>query len=200
MQKGADKDACKSLPKRLIGMLRANPKLEIALYAGIAVLVLLVYVAGSAGKRREAQAGGDVTVISEGAGEQEVEARLAEVLGTIRGAGKVEVMITYETGPELIPAMSVDSDSNEAETLDGEKTSTTRKITERSEPATLTGSGGNSTIILVEKKPVARGVIVVAEGAADVAVRLDLQRAVKAVLNIPLSNIEIFEMSADAAN
>ena len=200
MQKGADKDACASLPKRLLRLIRANQKLEIALYAGVAALVLLVYAVSAIGGRARTGENKDVTVVSDTGGEAEVEARLAEVLGAIRGAGRVEVMITYETGSELIPAMSVNSDSNEVETLDGEKSSTTRKMTESSEPATLAGSDGNSTIILVEKKPVARGVIVVAEGAADIGVRLDLQRAVKAVLNIPLTSIEIFEMSADAAN
>ena len=200
MQKGADKDACASLPKRLLRLIRANQKLEIALYAGVAALVLLVYAVSAIGGRARTGENKDVTVVSDTGGEAEVEARLAEVRGAIRGAGRVEVMITYETGSELIPAMSVNSDSNEVETLDGEKSSTTRKMTESSEPATLAGSDGNSTIILVEKKPVARGVIVVAEGAADIGVRLDLQRAVKAVLNIPLTSIEIFEMSADAAN
>ena len=50
-------------------------------------------------------------------------------------------------------------------------------------------------VILVEREPEIRGVIVVAEGAADPAVRLSLQRAVQAVTGVPLSCIEVFEMN-----
>ena len=61
--------------------------------------------------------------------------------------------------------------------------------------ATVSTEGGQSPIILVEREPEIRGVIVVAEGAADPAVRLSLQRAVQAVTGVPLSCIEVFEMN-----
>ncbi len=63
------------------------------------------------------------------------------------------------------------------------------------QPATVATDGGQSPIILVEREPEIRGVIVVAEGAADPAVRLSLQRAVQAVTGVPLSCIEVFEMN-----
>ena len=53
--------------------------------------------------------------------------------------------------------------------------------------------------LLYEKEPEIRGVIVVAEGAADVSVRLDLQRAVCAVLNVPISAVEVFERIGTSA-
>jgi hypothetical protein len=43
-------------------------------------------------------------------------------------------------------------------------------------------------------------VIVVAEGAAQLSVRRDLQNAVRAATGVPLSHIEVFEMTVDAYN
>ena len=54
---------------------------------------------------------------------------------------------------------------------------------------------GQSPIVLMEREPVVRGVIVVAEGAADLGVRMNLQRAVRAVTGASLDAIEVFEMS-----
>ena len=105
-------------------------------------------------------------------------------------------MITYDSGPEIVPAMSTNVNSTGSETSEGSRSSSSQQSTESTEPATVSGSGGNEPIVLKEIEPVVRGVIVVAEGAADIEVRLDLQRAVRAVLDIPLSRIEVFERSA----
>ncbi|MDO4572184.1 MAG: stage III sporulation protein AG, partial [Clostridia bacterium] len=120
---------------------------------------------------------------------------LAGVLSCIRGAGRVEVMVTYETGTELVTAMTTSTNYNASESSEGERSSTSSQTTESTQPATVSGEGGDEPIVLMEKQPVVRGVIVVAEGAADIRVRLDLQRAVQAVLDIPLSKIEVFELS-----
>lgn len=199
MQKESDKSESVSLLNRFRRALRTNKKLELALYGGIVACALLLYFAGSAWEKNKSsgnvvQVGANQSVYSE----TDVEERLKKVLSCIRGAGKVEVMITYDTGTELVTAMSQNINSNSSETTDGDKTSATTQRTETSEPATVSAQGGNSPIVLLEKQPVVRGVIVVAEGAADIRVMLDLQRAVRAVLDIPISNIEVFEYTAKA--
>ena len=95
--------------------------------------------------------------------------------------------------------MTKNVNSNQSESSDEGRTSTQTETTESSEPATVSAGGSDEPIVLMEKQPVVRGVIVVAEGAADIRVKLDLQRAVKAVLDIPLSQIEVFELSAESA-
>lgn len=174
--------------------LKKNKALEISFYVGVALLVIALYFssltpegAGSENKTSTPE------VYGYSIAEQEVEQRLANVLSNMKGAGNVQVMITYDTGPEIITAMSVDVDSNTTETSGEGKESSTQHQTESRKPATVTGSGGTSPIVLMEKQPSVRGVIVVAEGAADISVRLNLQRAVQTVLNVPISSIEIFE-------
>ncbi len=186
-----------SLWKRCVEAMRANKKLELAVYGGIIAIVALLYIAGlSSGKGEKRTETSTAQPAVSAQSQADLETRLKNVLSSIRGAGEVEVLITYESSSELVTAMSTNVNSNRSETSDGEKMSTNTQTTEVSEPATVSSSGGNEPIILVEKEPVVRGVIVVAEGAADIRVKLDLQRAVTAVLDIPISKIEVFELSA----
>lgn len=189
--------------RRLLRRMRENRRVELMVYGGIAVLVVALYLLGAradAGGTRDAEAGGDVQIAA-ATSEAELEARLREVLSCIRGAGKVEVMITYDTSREIVPAMTTNVNSTGSESSSGDgSSSSSQQSTESTEPATVAGSGGNEPIVLKEIEPQVRGVIVVAEGAADVNVRMDLQRAVRAVLDIPLSRIEVFERSAQPTN
>ena len=178
-----------ALWRRLLMRMRADRRVELAVYGGVALLVVALYLLGGAGKGEPAAAQGELAAA-------ELEERLEQVLSCIRGAGRVDVMITYDSGPEIVPAMSTNVNSTGSETSEGSRSSSSQQSTESTEPATVSGSGGNEPIVLKEIEPVVRGVIVVAEGAADIEVRLDLQRAVRAVLDIPLSRIEVFERSA----
>lgn len=78
------------------------------------------------------------------------EKRIAEVLSTIAGAGRVEVALFYET--EAAAAF-----------------------------------GGSAKI-----RPT--GAVVVAEGAADMEVRLSLIRAVRTLLGLPENAVDVFVM------
>nr|MDD6335028.1 hypothetical protein [bacterium] len=89
------------------------------------------------------------------------EQRLARTLSAIKGAGKVEVMITYDS-------------------------------------VLVSSSGGISSGDGASATPVPggiRGVIVIAEGAGDLAVLAKLQRAVETVLQVRPDQVDIFVMS-----
>lgn len=184
----------KGVAGKITAALKKNKKLEITVYCAIIVLILVIYASTFFAENKNA------STLSENTGEAEIyeklENRLEAVLTNIKGAGKVQVMITYETGPELIPAMNVDTNINRTETSGDGKESSTENRTETSKPATVNESGGTAPIVLMEKQPVVRGVIVVAEGAANISVRLDLERAVQTVLDVPIQNIEIFELES----
>ena len=183
---------------RITEAVRNNRKLELCLYGGIVLAVILLYSASLASTRGKDEAADARQEASADVAEADMERKLAAVLSSIRGAGRVEVMITYETGTELVPAMSTKVDSNSSESSDGERSSLTVQTNEVSEPATVGSGGGNEPIVLMEKQPVVRGVIVVAEGAADIRVKLDVQRAEQAVLDMPLPGIEVIERSTTA--
>ena len=129
------------------------------------------------------------------ASSEPLEQRLEDILSTMRGAGKVRVLITYATAGERVAATVSTLDESVSETSGGTTATRSEQSREMKQPATVATEGGQSPIILVEREPEIRGVIVVAEGAADPTVRLSLQRAVQAVTGVPLSCIEVFEMN-----
>lgn len=179
--------------KRLTELMKADKRIELLVYALLAVLGILLYTAScdKAGKGGATMAGGGDGA-EQAPASTAVEERLAETLSAIRGAGKVRVMITYDTGAQLVPAMSTDVQSSASEsTADGGGTTRNENRTESSRPATVR----DEALVLTEKAPEVRGVIVIAEGAADIAVRLKLQSAVQTVLGVDINRIEVFEMS-----
>ena len=194
MQKEQDRNMSSSVLGRAVAFLKRNPKTELLIYGVIVFTVLGVYFAGLLSQKDAETAEKTVTVSSNLDREIAVENRLKSVLSCIRGAGRVEVMITYASSGEIVTAMSTSRNSNTATSQDGSRASEELQEILTEEPATVEDGSGVSPIVLMEKQPVIRGVIVVAEGAADIAVRLDLERAVHAVLDVPVNNVEVFEL------
>lgn len=125
--------------------------------------------------------------------EEKVEQRLQKILEKIQGAGDVEVMITFEIGTEVIPAVNTVSSEDNTEEKDssgGTRTITSRSVTEN--VVIADDSSGNKPIVLKEIKPQVKGVIVVAEGADDVQVKARLYEAVKTVLQIPGYKVQVY--------
>lgn len=127
-----------------------------------------------------------------------LERRLSAILSQMRGAGRVEVLITYETTGELVPAMSSRTTEDVHDSISGKESATQRSVSEVTEPATVKTGEGQTPIVLMRKEPKVLGVVIVAEGAADQTVRLRLQRAAQAATGVPLSQIEVFEMKTHA--
>ena len=119
-------------------------------------------------------------------GQPQLERELESMLHLMEGVGGVRVFLTYESGPERVLA-----------------THETREQRILASDGTRPGSGGQesrlqrqvvivrdnegrreSPVVLVERHPRVRGVMVVAEGARDPSVRLAIQRAVAAALGI----------------
>jgi stage III sporulation protein AG len=111
---------------------------------------------------------------------QREKQELEEVLAAIKGAGKVKVFITYETTTEKIPAYN-----SETTTANGGQNEA-----QSQRPAT----DGGGTIVLTERRPKIQGVVVVAQGAHDMSVRLMLSQAVQTSLGVSPGNVEVFEM------
>jgi len=122
--------------------------IEVIIAVVVIGIVLLIYASTlPSDKSKKQAASSDAQVIG-----ADVELRLAEILSQIDGAGKVCVMITYETGDY------------------------SREVSNQ------------------EYSPNIKGVIIVAEGADDIAVKLNLIRATQTVLAIKANTIEVFVM------
>lgn len=191
------KDGIKDKWNSFAARLKSDKKFSLWVYGGAIVLALALYfIGGSLTKKPEQNTKQtDAPEQSITRSNDDLENRLMSVLSQIRGAGKVEVLITYETSQERVTATMNQTDTSISESDKSGTISRSEQRKEITEVATITVSGGQEPIVLLEKEPVVRGVIVVAEGASDPFVKLDLQRAVQAVTGAQLSNIEVFEMT-----
>lgn len=119
---------------------------------------------------------------------EKLENKLVGVLSGISGAGNVKVMITVEHGPELKLASNTDERTNITTNGNGSTTNTTKST----EPIIVRSASNSQPLILSEVSPKITGVVVVASGAKDVRVKLNLLEAVKALLDVSSNNIQIY--------
>jgi len=130
--------------------------------------------------------------------DSDLEMKLKQKLSAIKGAGKVEVMITYKSGKEYVPALSqVESSTvtKEQDASGGVRTVTQSE--QNNEPVTMNDSSGAKPLILKEIEPEIKGVIVIAEGADDLGVRIELRRAVQTALGLNANQVEVFTMEKE---
>lgn len=124
--------------------------------------------------------------------EEALEAKLANVLSQIRGAGSVTVSITLESSVAQEHAKNSIKETKtvqEKDTSGGVRTTTETKENEQ----ILLGkeNGTDKPVMIREVKPVIKGVLVIAEGAYDSNVKANLTKAVEAGLGIPTYKITV---------
>lgn len=98
--------------------------------------------------------------------EDVIEERLKEIFSKMEGVGKVEVMVTISYGKEIF--LAEDVNSNYSRTIEEDSQGGKREITsEDIQSKTVmqnTGSGSTQPVILKEKYPEIKGVLILAEG------------------------------------
>lgn len=115
----------------------------------------------------------------------EIESKLINVIGNIKGVGNINVMVSINSSPELEVATNVEE--KVVTTASGTTTVTTR------DPIIVEVNGKDGPLILKETLPTINGVIVVSSGAKDIKVKLDIITAVSTALGINPKIIEVFE-------
>ena len=113
--------------------------------------------------------------------------QLEDILSSVKGAGKVRVLMTFESADEKVLASNRQSD---LETEVGEGGSANKSSD--SEEVLLLGSGGDEKpYVLKEKLPIPTGVLVTATGAGTESVRLEIYESVKALYGISGHRIKV---------
>ena len=121
-----------------------------------------------------------------------LENKLTSVLGHIQGAGKVNVMITLACGIEYVYATNME----EVTTSSQNSGTTTTKTTKNEDLILVSVSGKSTPIVIKQNLPKVSGVIIVASGAKNINTRLELQKAVEALLDVEANNIPNFDISS----
>lgn len=171
----------------IITKLKKVKNIEIAIAVILLAVILLIYAGVTNYSNKTSKALSSEKNNSKDA----LEMKLESILSEISGAGKVKVMITYDGSIEYITANTSNINTNTS--TDNNRTTKTTSTT--TSPVIVNNNGSSGPVFIKEIEPKVKGVIVVAEGADNIKVRIELMRAVMVALNIGAENIEIFDMN-----
>lgn len=113
-----------------------------------------------------------------------LENKLTNALSVLKGVKNVQVVVSVSSGGEVVIANNVEEKTVENE--DG------KNVTVIKTPIIVTENGVSKPIILMEILPQINGVLVVASGAEDINVKLNIYKAIEAIISIPSENIQVF--------
>ncbi len=116
-----------------------------------------------------------------------MEERLEQMLTTVKGAGRVKVMLSFDSIGEKVLAKNK---KDQLESDVGDESSANKSSLE--ENVMVIGSGTEEKPFVVkEKLPVPSGVLVAATGAGSEHVKLEIYEAVKALYGISPHRIKV---------
>ncbi len=164
--------------QKIISRFRQDKRLVFITILGIAGM-LLILLSGAGGESSGEKSGGEADIFSV---QSKTEKRLEELLESVKGVGKVRVMVTVDSLEENVYAVNSESESR----ADGQAHSDEFVIIER--------SGDDNGLVLKVTAPVIRGVGITCEGAQSSAVKEEIIRLVSAALGISVNKIWVTVM------
>jgi stage III sporulation protein AG len=126
--------------------------------------------------------------------EARLERSLAEILSQVQGAGRVSVKVTFETGRLYDYAENETHEENVSRELDTQGMSReTTQVRKSGEIVTTQERATGSALPVVRnfREPRIQGVLVVADGAKDIAVKKALIEAVTTLFDIPYHKVAV---------
>ncbi len=126
--------------------------------------------------------------------EQQLEARLKELLSHVDGVGEVEVMIVLKSSEEKV--WRVDKNTSYSSTQETDSNGGTRDIRsqEVSEGTILSGQSGlEGPLLEKELRPEISGVVVTATGGGSPTVQAEISAAVEALFDVPSHKIKVLK-------
>ncbi len=170
-------------------MIKKIKKEQFLIGALIGILLLVIAIPVPKAEKNEL-----TEAVKEEVSEREysLEVELKEILQRISGVGRAEVFITYEDDGRII----VEKDESVSEELIKEADSSggTRTTTStRNEKATVYGNA-DAPYVIQELSPRIKGILVVAEGGGNIAVKKQIQETIEALFGLDSHKISIMKM------
>lgn len=128
----------------------------------------------------------------------EVENSLKSILSQIKGAGKVDVMITFYSSNEAV--LAIDEKTSDNTTQEKDKEGGSRAITQADKENKVIyeeTEGNKKPYVVKEILPKVKGVVIVAEGAGDIEVKCSLAKATEALLDVAPHKIQVFQRNGN---
>lgn len=175
----------------------------------VGILIMTVAIPVKEEKAPEEEQAANVQGITAGAGAgsgsegtaqdtiQDMERRLENVLSSLDGAGKVQVMITWKTSGEKIVEkdIPVSSQDSREEGESGEVRSSTQQERNEATVYARDADGSELPYVVRETAPEIGGVLVLAQGGNHPEVAADITEAVMALFGIEAHKIKVMKMN-----
>ena len=170
-------------------MVKKIKKEQLLIGALIGILLLVIAIPVPKTEKNE-----QTEMLEEEVSEREysLEVELKEILQKISGVGRTEVFITYEDEGKIIVEKheSVSEELiEEADSSGGTRTTTST----RNEKATVYGNA-EEPYVIQELSPTIKGILVVAEGGGNMAVKKQIQETIEALFGLDSHKISIMKM------
>ena len=123
---------------------------------------------------------------------KQVEKRVEEILGSIDGAGKADVMITLESGGETILQTDRSEELNSMKETDSAGGSRLSEEKNTSSQTVLYGTG-DSPYITKELCPKVTGIVICAEGGGESYIKAEISEAMEALFDLPAHKIKVLK-------
>ena len=172
------------LPKPLAALLRYKYVLLVAA-AGVALLLWPESPSASLGgsAQESAQTAGAEEAL------REMESAMEDILEKIQGVGQVDVMLTLQSGGELVLA-------EDSSLRYSGSTQSPDDYDRSSQTVTVSGDSGQDVVVTQEICPQYRGALVVCEGGGSDGVRLQVVEAVSARTGLGSDRIAVVQWRA----
>ncbi|HIR19962.1 MAG TPA: stage III sporulation protein AG [Candidatus Pelethomonas intestinigallinarum] len=169
------------LPKPLAALLRYKYVLLVAA-AGVALLLWPESPSASLGgsAQESAQTAGAEEAL------REMESAMEDILEKIQGVGQVDVMLTLQSGGELVLA-------EDSSLRYSGSTQSPDDYDRSSQTVTVSGDSGQDVVVTQEICPQYRGALVVCEGGGSDGVRLQVVEAVSALTGLGADRIAVVQ-------
>ncbi len=168
--------------KSLYERIKKVKHIEIYLAVGLALLLAIIYFVSLSPSTNDKTSTENDNITTNFSSSQEytsyLENKLENVLAKVKDVGYVDVLITLEKGFEYIYVTEEETRT----TSNGTTVTTTTVVMVDGKP-----------ILEEEIYPVISGIVVVAEGASDISVKLNIISLIQTVIEIDSSKINIIE-------
>lgn len=119
---------------------------------------------------------------------KQLENKLNNIISKIKGVGKSQVLITMENGIENIYANSEKKATNSNENFSGKMS---KRDDVQKDVVIIDDHSGKKALMVTQKEPKVKGVLIVCEGADDISVVEQVIDAVSKALNITSNRISV---------
>lgn len=124
---------------------------------------------------------------------KKMEQRLEEILGELKGAGKVNVMITLSASRETVVEKDETwEESSEKENGDSQKE--TYSLIKKEETLLSDEDGDQAPYVVKTLAPMVEGILVVMEGGDDASLAEEVTEAVQALFPVDAHKIKVLKM------